>query len=86
MAKEWLTDAEVELEIERLKENPHVQLARKEMRIKYKRRQALYQLRNLEKRGKQLESMGITYDNIETKLFGESIDINELTSVQAITE
>ena len=80
MAKDWLTDEQVEMEIERLKDNPHVQLARKEMRIKYKRRQALYQLRNLEKRGKQLERMGITYDNIEEELFGESLDINELTA------
>lgn len=77
MAKDWLTDAQVEMEIERLKNNPHVQLARKEMRIKYKRRQALYQLRNLEKRGKQLERMGVTYDNIETELFGGDINIEE---------
>ena len=75
MAKEWLTDAEVEIEIERLKSSPHVKLARKELRIQYKRRQALYQLRNLEKRGKQLEKMGVTYDNIEVELFGGEIQI-----------
>lgn len=69
MAKDWLTDEQVELEIERLKTSPMVQLARKEQHIKYKRRQALYQLRNLEKRGKQLLRMGITMDNIETEMF-----------------
>ena len=69
MAKDWLTDEQVELEIERLKTSPMVQLARKEMHIKYKRRQALYQLRNLEKRGKALVKMGITMDNIEAELF-----------------
>ena len=77
MAKEFLTDAEVEMEIERLKDSPYVKLARKELRIQYKRRQALYQLRNLEKRGKQLERMGVTYDNIETELFGGDIVIGE---------
>ena len=77
MAKEFLTDAEVEMEIERLKDSPYVKLARKELRIQYKRRQALYQLRNLEKRGKQLEKMGVTYDNIETELFGGDIVIGE---------
>ena len=40
-------------------------LARKELRLEYKRRQALYQLRNLEKRGKELMAAGITYENIE---------------------
>lgn len=75
MAKEWLTDEQVELEIEKLKTSPMVQLARKEMHIKYKRRQALYQLRNLEKRGKALVKMGITMDNIEAELFkGDAFD------------
>ena len=69
MAKDFLTDEQVEMEIERLKTSPMVQLARKEMRIKYKRRQALYQLRDLEKRGLRLAEKGITYDNIETELF-----------------
>jgi hypothetical protein len=39
MAKEWgLTDEQVEQEIERLKKSPLVSLARKEQRIRYKRR------------------------------------------------
>ena len=69
MAKDWLTDEQVELEIERLKTSPMVQLARKEMHIKYKRRQALYQLRNLEKRGIQLAKQGLTMENIEAEMF-----------------
>ena len=74
MAKEWLTDQEVEMEIERLKTSPMVQLARKEQHILYKRRQALYNLRSLEKRGKQLVKKGITMDNIEVMLFGDADD------------
>lgn len=70
MAKDWLSDQEVENEIESLRASPMVQLARKEQHLKYKRRQALYQLRNLEKRGCQLAKKGITMDNIEMMLFG----------------
>ena len=77
MAKEWLTDQEVEMEIERLRTSPMVQLARKEQHILYKRRQALYNLRSLEKRGKQLTKKGITLDNIEVMLFGDADDIGE---------
>lgn len=77
MAKEWLTDQEVEAEIEVLKTSPMVQLARKEQRLKYKQRQVLYQLRNLEKRGCQLADKGITMDNIEVMLFGGSDDFDE---------
>ena len=77
MAKEWLTDNEVEMEIESLRTSPMVQLARKEQRLKYKQRQVLYQLRNLEKRGCQLADKGITMDNIEMMLFGGSDDFEE---------
>lgn len=74
MAKDFLTDEQVELEIERLLQSEDVQLAKKEIRIKYKRRQYMYQLRNMEKRGKQLASDGVTLDNIEAKLFGSTED------------
>ena len=80
MSKDWLTDDQVEQEIAMLRTDPMVQLARKELRIRYKRRQALYQLRNLEKRGIQLAEMGITYDNIETELFKDSEGLDSLTS------
>lgn len=75
MAREYLTDEQVEMEIERLRMSDAVQLARKEVRIKYKRRQVMYQLRNLEKRGNQLKAQGITLENIEVELFGEPIDL-----------
>lgn len=65
MAKDWLTDEQVEQEIERLKQSPYVKLARKDARIKYKRRQALYNLRDLEKKGKALSKAGITMEILE---------------------
>ena len=74
MAKDWLTDAQVEAEIERLKGDPNVKLARKELRIQYRRRQELYKLRNLEKRGKELAKLGYTYDNIESIMLGNDVE------------
>ena len=74
MAKDWLTDQEVEAEIASLRTSSMVQLARREQALKYKRRQALYQRRNLEKRGLKLAERGITMDNIEVMLFGDADD------------
>ena len=54
MANKFLTDAQVEEEIARLSKSPYVKLARQQERIKYQRRQYLYGLRDLEKRGKAL--------------------------------
>lgn len=68
MSANWLTDEAVEQEIARLQESDFVKLARKELRLKYKRRQLLYNLRNLDKRGKELSKAGITPDNIETMI------------------
>ena len=63
MAKsEFLTDEEVEKEIERLTASPMVALARREQRLRYRRRQFLYTLRNLEKKGKELTAAGITIE------------------------
>lgn len=62
MKSEWLTDEQVEKEIEKLKGSPLVKLARKEERIRYKRRQYLYTLRNYEKKGKELQQAGITIE------------------------
>lgn len=56
----WLTDAKVEEEIARLWESEYVALARAEERQRYRRRQYLYQLRNLEKRGRKLAEEGWT--------------------------
>jgi hypothetical protein len=60
-----LTNEAFKAEIERLKASENVKLARKEQRLKYKQRQFLYQLRNLEKRGKALAAQGYTLDNLE---------------------
>lgn len=65
MAKEFLTDEAVEREIARLTETEEVKLARRELRLKYKRRQQLYTLRALQKRGKELLCSGITMENID---------------------
>jgi hypothetical protein len=67
MAREFgLTDEQVEQEIERLSQSPQVALARYEQRVRYRRRQYLYQLRDLEKKGRALEKAGITREVLNT--------------------
>ena len=61
----WLTDEEVEREIERLSNSEAVALARREARLRYKRRQVLYSLRDLEKKGKALMKAGITREVLD---------------------
>lgn len=73
MAKDFLTDEQVELEIERLTNSEAVRLARREQRIRYRRRQYLYQLRDLEKKGKALMDAGITMDILDD-MEGDSYD------------
>ena len=68
--EKWLTDEEVELEIERLNQSEAVALARREARLKYKRRQYLYQLRDLEKTGIEMMKAGITRDVLDA-MYGE---------------
>jgi hypothetical protein len=72
MAREFLTDDEVEAEIERLTKSEAVKLARREQRIKYRRRQQLYTLRAYEKRGKQLMAEGVTMEALD--ILDASID------------
>ncbi len=60
-----LTDEEVEQEIAKLQESPAVALARREQRLRYRRRQFLYQLRDLEKKGKALMASGITRELLD---------------------
>ena len=55
-----LTDEEVEAQIARLNASEAVALARHEQRLKYRRRQYLYTLRDLEKKGKALMEAGMT--------------------------
>ena len=61
----FLTDEQVEAEIARLTKTDAVKLARREQRVKYRRRQVLYSLRALEKRGKQLMAQGVTMLDFE---------------------
>lgn len=72
MKKAKLSSEEVESEIKRLQASSAVKLARKEQAIKYRREQQLYQLRCMEKRGLELMSKGIDFNNIEFELFGKS--------------
>lgn len=68
MAKDIMMDESFKAEVERLKASESVKLAQKELRIKSKRKAYLYQLRWLEKRGKQLAAQGYTMDNMEAML------------------
>jgi len=54
MKREFLTDEQVEVEIGRLVNSEDVKLAKKEQTIKNRRRQYMYTLRQLEKRGKTI--------------------------------
>lgn len=74
MAKDFLSDEQVELEIERLTNSEAVRLARREQRIRYRRRQYLYQLRDLEKKGKALMDAGITMDILDDMEGAEDYD------------
>ena len=65
MAQVILTDEQVEQEIERLQKSEFVKLANKEHRIRSRRRQYLYGLRQLEKKGKELAAAGFTMENLE---------------------
>lgn len=62
MAREILTDEQVEEEIARLQNSPHVKLANQERRLRERRRMYLYSLRQLEKKGKALEESGLSLD------------------------
>lgn len=74
MARKYWTDEEVEIEIHRLQHSADVKLAKKEQNIKNRRRQQMWNLQHMEKRGKQLREMGCTLDNIEEKLFGDNAE------------
>lgn len=71
MAKrDYLTDEQVEKEIERLMESDLVKLAKKEEYVRNRRRQYLYCLRSYEKKGKELKAAGITIDVLDSMLKG----------------
>lgn len=62
---DFLTDEGVEEEIARLRDSEYVKLAKKEQAIRYRRRQYMYQLRSMEKKGRQLAAEGWTMDSLE---------------------
>jgi hypothetical protein len=81
MAKKYdgfLTDEQVEEEIAQLTEDEAVALARREIRLKYRRRQRLYALRNLKKRGEELMKAGITRELLDA-MYDETEDDEEGT-------
>lgn len=63
MAKELLTDEQIEAEIERLKNSEAVKLAKKEQQYKNRRRQYMYVLRWYERRGEQLLELGYSMED-----------------------
>lgn len=73
-----LTDDEVEREIWNLEKSELVKLARKEARLKYARRQRLYNLRNLQKRGRQLKEAGVTFEELERRARMQNLDYDPL--------
>ena len=76
MARKLWTDEEVEIESHRLQNSDDVKLARREQNIKYQRRQQMWSLQCLERRGRQLREMGITSDNMRERLFGDDMEGN----------
>lgn len=68
--RDYLTDEQVEQEIERLLESDHVKLAKKEEYVRNRRRQYLYSLRSYEKKGKELAKSGITMKLLDSMLKG----------------
>lgn len=63
--KKQFTDDQVEREIERLENSQFVRLARKKDRVDNARRQRMYTLRALEKKGIQLAREGWTLEMLD---------------------
>ncbi|MBR5948231.1 MAG: hypothetical protein IKZ82_06230 [Clostridia bacterium] len=72
LREKFLTDEQVEEEIARLLKDEHVKLAKKEERIRYRRRQYMYTLRTYERKGRQLEAEGITMEYLMSLSDGDS--------------
>lgn len=73
MARERLTDEQVEQEIARLQQSPYVKLANQERRMRERRRMYLYGLRQLEKKGRELEQVGVTTETLKS-MYGSDPD------------
>ena len=68
MKKAPITDEMVEQEIERLQNSEFVKLAKKEERMRFRRRQQLYSLRLYEKKGRELAKSGITMESLNAMM------------------
>jgi hypothetical protein len=68
--RDYLTDEQVEREIERLMDSDLVKLAKREEYVRNRRRQYLYSLRSYEKKGRELAESGITMKMLESMLKG----------------
>ena len=68
MKTKFATDEQVEQEIKRLLASEDVKLAKREETIKNRCRQYMYSLRSYENRGKLLNRLGYTLENIDEKL------------------
>lgn len=80
---EFPTSEAVEAEIARLQRSPLVALARKEERVRNRRRQYMYALRQYEKKGRQLKANGVTVEALEK--LGASDDLDELIGKETDT-
>ena len=75
-SKVTLTDLQVEAEIERLLNSDLVKLAKKEERVRNRRRQYMYSLRTYERRGRELAKAGVTIESLDS-MFDECNVIEE---------
>ena len=71
-----LSDEAVEQEIERLLNSDLVKLAKKEERVRNRRRQYMYSLRTYERRGRELAKAGVTIESLDS-MFDECNVIEE---------
>lgn len=81
-----LTNEEVEKEIERLNESEAVALARRKLRLEYRRRQYLSQLLWLEKEGNALIQAGITREILDRMYAATGDDLPSFTEIESDEE
>ena len=67
MAQEY-SENDLDREITLLQDSPYVALARRAQRARYQKQQKLYQLRWLEKRGRQLHEAGVTMESLAEQM------------------
>lgn len=63
-----MDDIQMDQEISILNKSPLVALARKEIRARYVKQQRVYQLRWLERRGRELRDAGVTMESLSEQM------------------